>query len=60
MSVWLDQIGGPDGIEIWAPDYNKERLWLLQKNGLPDEDRIDLTIEQAKELRDFLIEESPK
>lgn len=61
MSVCLKRFDDPppgqfDGVELWAPDYDKLRFWLTD-----DVDaRIDLSVEQAKQLRDYLTELLPR
>ena len=57
MSVGLRVLkGGPDfcDIEVMAPDYGKEYLWLWRADD--GEARIDLSLEQLHQLRNFLNE----
>jgi hypothetical protein len=57
MSVCLKRFPDPSGaVELWAPDYNKDRLWLCDDH----EQRVDLSVEQARMLRDFLTEFLPR
>lgn len=56
MSVVLCKLKGIagefDDVEVMAPDYDVERIWLWS---CPEgADRIDLSLEQAKKLRDYL------
>lgn len=56
MSVCLLELKDPDfdTVEVMAPDYDKRRFWLCE-----GDERVNLSIEQAKALRDFLVEELP-
>jgi hypothetical protein len=57
MSVGLKILNGGsdfDDIEVMAPDYGKEYLWLWQE--ADGENRIDLSRDQLREFRDFLNE----
>ena len=55
MSVQLGVIPGErnfDAVELMAPDFDAERVWLwLEEDG---DNRIDLSREQARALRDLL------
>ena len=51
VSVCLARFTDPSGaIEVWAPDYDQDRLWLCDDH----QQRIDLSKEQARMLRDYL------
>lgn len=56
MSVLLRTFKDPNApsVELWAPDYDKGRLWICDDED--DDRRVDLTIEQARMLRDYLTE----
>lgn len=57
MSVGLKVLSGGtdfDDVEIMAPDYGKEYLWLWHEETAAN--RIDLSRDQLRELRDFLNE----
>ena len=56
MSVCLAELedDGFDTIEVMAPDYDKEYIWLWLADD-PDI-RIDLSRKQARQLRDVLDE----
>lgn len=57
MSVGLRVLNGGDGfddIEVMAPDYDKEFLWLWRAED--GENRIDLNRDQLRQLRDLLNE----
>ena len=56
MSVGLRVLKGGkdfDDIEVMAPDYDKEYLWLWDSEA---NNRIDLSRDQLRELKDFLQE----
>ena len=55
MSVCLHTLKDANeyDIEVWAPDYDKEFIWLTQDIDVNGDDwvRINFTIAQLKELR---------
>lgn len=52
MSVHLHTLKDQEayGVEVWAPDYSVEHIWLVYDEGL--DDRIDLSLDQLRQLRD--------
>jgi hypothetical protein len=57
VSVQLTVLKDPDfgDVDVMAPEYGPERYWLWDD----DDNRIDLSRKQAKQLRDCLIENLP-
>lgn len=53
MSVQIDTLSdlGFDDIEVMAPDYDQEYLWLWDTDG---ENRIDLSRKQLEQLCDLI------
>lgn len=51
MSVCLHTLKDPEqhDVEVWAPDYSVFNVWLVYEDG---DDRIDLSLDQLRQLRD--------
>lgn len=56
MSVCLTTLTDPEEIpvELWAPDFSCANVWLVYEYGEENDSRIDLSIDQLRQLRDAI------
>lgn len=54
MSVQLHTLKDPEqySVDVMAPDYSVSNVWLVYTEG-ELEDRIDLSLDQLRQLRDI-------
>ena len=53
MSVQLHTLKDPEqySVDVWAPNFSVSNIWLIYTDG-ELEDRIDLSLDQLRQLRD--------
>ncbi|MGI9293436.1 MAG: hypothetical protein ACR2PS_05585 [Pseudomonadales bacterium] len=54
MSVLLHTLKDPEqvSVEVWAPDYSVANVWLIYEDDESDDSRVDLSLDQLRQLRD--------